>query len=172
MPVKVKKKRAVVEEDDKNRYPFQDEFDEAEALEHRIRTWDDAINEVVTDEMRAEDPEIDQTLRHVTTRLQEVAGKDLQELDDVFNHGRFWKPKLKKMEESPWNDEEADEDYLTEEGAEKDFAGEDMTSMAHGKLEEIREQRHYARITAWEMPLLASEYTKPSPGRRTKLTRH
>lgn len=31
--------------------------------------------------------------------------------------------------------------------------------MAHGKLEEVREMRHYARLAVWEMPLLASEST-------------
>lgn len=40
------------------------------------------------------------------------------------------------------------------------FDEDDMTSMAHGKLGEIREMRHYARLIAWEMPLL-SKFAKP-----------
>jgi len=40
-----------------------------------------------------------------------------------------------------------------------DFEGdthEEMTSMGHGELEQHREMRHYARLAAWEMPLLSS----------------
>ncbi|KAG0645897.1 37S ribosomal [Hyphodiscus hymeniophilus] len=37
---------------------------------------------------------------------------------------------------------------------------EDMNSLAHGELEQHREMRHYARLAAWEMPLL-SKYAKP-----------
>lgn len=37
--------------------------------------------------------------------------------------------------------------------------GEDIPTLAHGELEAHREKRHYARLAAWEMPLLSS---KPS----------
>lgn len=33
---------------------------------------------------------------------------------------------------------------------------DDMNSLAHGELEQHREMRHYARLAAWEMPLLSS----------------
>ena len=33
---------------------------------------------------------------------------------------------------------------------------EEMNSLAHGELERHRETRHYARLAAWEMPLLSS----------------
>jgi small subunit ribosomal protein S35 len=33
---------------------------------------------------------------------------------------------------------------------------EEMSSLAHGELEHHREMRHYARLAAWEMPLLSS----------------
>lgn len=58
-----------------------------------------------------------------------------------------------------WNDEESDPEMLTRDGPEDEFVGDDISSMAHGKLEEIRERRHYARIAAWEMPLLSSEFS-------------
>jgi small subunit ribosomal protein S35 len=38
-----------------------------------------------------------------------------------------------------------------------EFGEDDITSMAHGQLEQHREYRHYARLAAWEMPLLTSE---------------
>jgi small subunit ribosomal protein S35 len=33
---------------------------------------------------------------------------------------------------------------------------DDITTLAHGELEQHREMRHYARLAAWEMPLLSS----------------
>ena len=33
---------------------------------------------------------------------------------------------------------------------------DEITTLGHGELEKHREMRHYARLTAWEMPLLAS----------------
>lgn len=36
-------------------------------------------------------------------------------------------------------------------------AYDDVTTTGHHNLEANRERRHYARITAWEMPLLASK---------------
>ncbi len=41
-------------------------------------------------------------------------------------------------------------------GEDDDFGGDDITSLAHGELEQHREMREYARIAAWEMPLLSS----------------
>ncbi|KAI9805642.1 MAG: 37S ribosomal protein S24, mitochondrial [Piccolia ochrophora] len=45
-------------------------------------------------------------------------------------------------------------------GPDDDFMGDDMTSTGHAELEQHRELREYARITAWEMPLL-SKLAKP-----------
>lgn len=41
-------------------------------------------------------------------------------------------------------------------GEDEKFDNDDITSLAHGELEQHREMRHYARIAAWEMPLLSS----------------
>ncbi|GKT50955.1 37S ribosomal protein S24, mitochondrial [Colletotrichum spaethianum] len=57
-----------------------------------------------------------------------------------------------------WYDED-DPTAPTEDMADE-FDEDDMTPMAHGKLDEIREHRHYHRIMAWEMPLL-SKLAKP-----------
>lgn len=46
---------------------------------------------------------------------------------------------------------------------EDSFNEDDITEQAHGKLDELREYRHYARIAAWEMPLLSSEASSLSP---------
>lgn len=55
-----------------------------------------------------------------------------------------------------WNEEEEDPDLITD-NIPDDFEEDDMLSVAHGKLEEHREFREYARVTVWEMPLLSSE---------------
>lgn len=52
-----------------------------------------------------------------------------------------------------WYDED-DPDTFTEEHDE--FNEDDMMSMAHNKLDEVREMRHYTRLAVWEMPLLSS----------------
>ncbi|KAL8739996.1 MAG: hypothetical protein Q9190_007247, partial [Brigantiaea leucoxantha] len=40
-------------------------------------------------------------------------------------------------------------------GEDDDFDGDDISSTAHGELEQHREMREYARIAAWEMPMLS-----------------
>lgn len=50
------------------------------------------------------------------------------------------------------------EDDENEEGEDEVFEGNEMTSTAHGELEQHRELREYARITAWEMPMLSSTF--------------
>ena len=52
------------------------------------------------------------------------------------------------------------EDDEIDSGEDDIFQGDDISSLAHGQLEQQREIRQYARIAAWEMPLLAS--TAPS----------
>ena len=47
-------------------------------------------------------------------------------------------------------------------GEDDDFQGDDITATAHGELEQHREMREYARIAAWEMPLLSSMYIAAS----------
>ncbi|KAB8079237.1 mitochondrial ribosomal subunit protein-domain-containing protein [Aspergillus leporis] len=58
-----------------------------------------------------------------------------------------------------WGEEEDDEFALVED-ADEAFNDDDITSMAHAELEVHREIREYARIAAWDMPLL-SQLAKP-----------
>ncbi|KAF2003675.1 hypothetical protein P154DRAFT_617577 [Amniculicola lignicola CBS 123094] len=39
-------------------------------------------------------------------------------------------------------------------GSDEDYYADDLTSLGHGELEQHRELRHYARLAAWELPLL------------------
>ncbi|MCJ1352577.1 MAG: 37S ribosomal protein S24, mitochondrial [Icmadophila ericetorum] len=52
------------------------------------------------------------------------------------------------------------EDDEVDSGEDDIFDGDDISSIAHGELEQHREIRQYARIAAWEMPLLA-KFAKP-----------
>ncbi|KAL1966753.1 hypothetical protein VTN77DRAFT_3950 [Rasamsonia byssochlamydoides] len=58
-----------------------------------------------------------------------------------------------------WAEEEDDEFAIVEDGDEE-FNDDEITSMAHAELELHREMREYARIAAWDMPLL-SKLAKP-----------
>ncbi|KAL5689527.1 hypothetical protein EMGR_008746 [Emarellia grisea] len=58
-----------------------------------------------------------------------------------------------------WAEEEDDEFGLVED-ADDDFHDDEITSMAHAEVELHREIREYARIAAWDMPLL-SKLAKP-----------
>lgn len=43
-------------------------------------------------------------------------------------------------------------------GPDEEFGEDDVSSIAHGELEQQREMREYARLAGWEMPLLAGEF--------------
>ena len=51
------------------------------------------------------------------------------------------------------------EDEEQDIGEDGTFEGDDISSIAHGELEQHREIREYARIAAWEMPLLSSTFS-------------
>ncbi|KAH6655492.1 mitochondrial ribosomal subunit protein-domain-containing protein [Truncatella angustata] len=91
----------------------------------------------------------------VLSAEEDEAFKDLDRafnsLDEVASEINQ-NPKINKR--SFWGEDEEDPDYLTEDIDEDDFSDEDIMSLAHGKLEEHREFREYARIAAWQMPLL------------------
>lgn len=55
-----------------------------------------------------------------------------------------------------WAEAEDDEFADVEDGDDSP-EDDDITSMAHAELEVHREMREYARITAWDMPLLSSK---------------
>ncbi|KAJ6083920.1 hypothetical protein N7486_010720 [Penicillium sp. IBT 16267x] len=62
-----------------------------------------------------------------------------------------------------WAEDEDDEMALVEDGDEE-INDDEITSMAHASMEVHREMREYARIAAWDMPMLsklASPFTLP-----------
>lgn len=54
-----------------------------------------------------------------------------------------------------WAEDESDELALVEDGDEE-INDDEITSTAHAQMELQRELREYARITAWDMPMLSS----------------
>jgi small subunit ribosomal protein S35 len=56
-----------------------------------------------------------------------------------------------------WAEEEDDEFGIVED-QDDEFHDDDLTSMAHAELELHREVREYARIAAWDMPLLSRKH--------------
>lgn len=81
------------------------------------------------------------------------ASEDRSTLEDIQKDDKGEKPN----KQSFWFDEE-DPETNTEELEE--FDEDDITSMAHGKLDEIRDMRQYARLAVWELPLLSSGWIK------------
>lgn len=55
-----------------------------------------------------------------------------------------------------WAEDEDDEFALVEDGDEE-VNDDEITSMAHAEMEFHREMRQYARIAAWDMPMLSSK---------------
>ena len=53
-----------------------------------------------------------------------------------------------------WNMGEVERE---ESGEDEAFEGDDLNELGHAELEQHREMREYARIAAWEMPLLSSK---------------
>ncbi|KAH8671088.1 mitochondrial ribosomal subunit protein-domain-containing protein [Xylariales sp. PMI_506] len=82
-------------------------------------------------------------------REMEAEFKDLDMATHALN-----KP-VKANKKSFWSAEEEDPELITEELDDDDLGDDDIMTMAHGKLEEHREYREYARIAAWQMPLLS-----------------
>ena len=65
--------------------------------------------------------------------------------------------KEQRVPEGFFNMNEAEDKYSDEEEE------GDISSLAHGEMEKHREQREYARLAAWEMPMLSSTLCSTSP---------
>ncbi|KAM3522382.1 hypothetical protein NHJ13051_005694 [Beauveria bassiana] len=93
---------------------------------------------------------------YLDDKLRYTAGFSTQDkllTDELVVEDSPAKPDYKAF----WYDED-DPDTFSEEHDE--FKEDDMMSMAHNKLKEIREMRQYTRLAVWEMPLL-SKLAKP-----------
>lgn len=80
----------------------------------------------------------------------------LKDADELRAMMRPYNRVVTPARDSFWDEDETDKDLISNNDSDE-FDENDMTDIAHAKLEEHREQRAYARIAIWEMPLLASE---------------
>ncbi|KAK8056404.1 hypothetical protein PG993_001631 [Apiospora rasikravindrae] len=87
--------------------------------------------------------------------------KEIDQLDVAISEATAVPKKMKK--ETFWGEDEEDPDMLVEDIDDEEPADDDIMSMAHGKLEEFREYREYARVAAWQMPLLSKLTRKFEP---------
>ncbi|MBE3043267.1 hypothetical protein IMZ48_11995 [Candidatus Bathyarchaeota archaeon] len=115
--------------------------------------------------MLADVPEEERTAEMEAEMQQLGSQLEKQEADmhrglDEESDALFKEPRPQR--DSFWFDEE-DDDPATADIEGEDFDEDDIPTMAHGKLDELREHRHYARIVAWEMPMLASTLSPASP---------
>ncbi|KAJ5206187.1 hypothetical protein N7491_003193 [Penicillium cf. griseofulvum] len=65
-----------------------------------------------------------------------------------------------------WAEDEPDELVNILEDGDEEINDDEITSMAHAEMELHREMREYARLTAWDMPMLsklAKPFTLPPP---------
>lgn len=93
-------------------------------------------------------PEVDSAMQGEASQAAHEAAEEMPHVDVQIPR---IKPGLMALGEAEPQDS----------GEDEEFEGDDITSLAHGELEQHREMRHYARIAAWEMPLLSSMPPNP-----------
>lgn len=129
-----------------------DEGDEA-TLGHEAESDYDFVESMLADLPPEErTPQLMQEMRDLELKLADQERTMNKSLDEE-SMTLFKEPK--PLRDSFWFDED-DDDTMTHDVVGEDFDEDDIPTVAHGKLDELREHRHYARIIAWEMPMLSS----------------
>jgi hypothetical protein len=85
-----------------------------------------------------------------------------QGLDEMFgtlSKDEIEEDKKERVEEGFFN---YGEDNPKDVGEDEEFQGDDISTQGHEELEQHRELREYARLAAWELPLLHSMLAYPS----------
>lgn len=110
----------------------------------------DIAKDLVSDDERS-------LLADLTSDLAGIGDIEIRKGQDVArDQSRPLRALLKPKNDAFWDEDEEDPDLITNDDSDE-FDENDMTDIAHAKLEEHREQRAYARIAIWEMPLLSSK---------------
>jgi small subunit ribosomal protein S35 len=109
----------------------------------------------------------DKTAAQLQKLVEDLKALDPEIVDDAVRRGKQGIPFAKEFEL------EKDEDFdIVEDdsfrvktgfwaegeasmGPDEDYYGDDITSHGHGELQKHRELREYARLIAWELPLLS-----------------
>jgi len=93
----------------------------------------------------------------IESELQGIASRAANEANDESPHVQINIPKIKPGLMAMGEEDEQDS------GEDEEYEGDDITSLGHANLEQHREMREYARIMAWEMPLLSSLSSPTNP---------
>lgn len=135
------------EEDDDDKYEKEEPVDPAEMQRHMAEYY--------------KDPDYEQA-RQLQESVFSELGKNLHlALQLPIKRERFF-----------WMDNETEDDNLVHENDDEQFEEDDITSIGHAKFEEFREQREYARIAAWQMPLLSSKRLRSQIYDRISVAHH
>lgn len=116
-------------------------------------------------------PRADQDAHILSTLSEQLSALDPDVITDAVRKGKRGIPYATDF------DLERDEDFEIEEndrrktaagfwaegeesmGPDEDYFGDDITSHGHGELDKHRDLREYARLIAWELPLLSRTST-------------
>jgi small subunit ribosomal protein S35 len=152
---------------------FQDvkegETEAAKGREEEQRVFDslgDAIQEVIrvgdlSESEMAEAKEALENWQKLSRDEQMAMQQQARGFRSITNN--FEKVQMPKERNSFWFKGETDPLMMLSEDIDDEFQEDDILSMAHGKLEEHREHREYARLSVWEMPLLSSKFCDREP---------
>lgn len=112
----------------------------------------------------------DKTVAQLQKLAEDLKALDPEIVDDAVRKGKQGIPFAKEFELDKDEDFDIAEDDAFrvksgfwaegEEsmGADEDYFGDDITSHGHGELQKHRELREYARLIAWELPLLSRRF--------------
>ncbi|KAF2203607.1 hypothetical protein GQ43DRAFT_411237 [Delitschia confertaspora ATCC 74209] len=121
--------------------------------------WDQAENEEGEDlsEQEARWAQLAEDVSKIDPKFQaRAAMKYLDDFEMVEEEDyEIAKDDPKAIAQGFWGEGEEEDG-----GPDEDYYGDDITSLGHGELEQHRELREYARLAAWELPLL-SQLAKP-----------
>ncbi|KAH7376216.1 37S ribosomal protein S24 [Plectosphaerella cucumerina] len=107
----------------------------------------------------SKDEETGETMTFNEALAKDEADRELHNVHDRREFTQFVRKMYPRLQREDRSYDPLDPEAATRD-PEETFNEDDITELAHSKLDELREGRHYARIAAWEMPLL-SKLAKP-----------
>lgn len=103
-------------------------------------------------------PTTDESLAALAAYIDAAAPE--RSLNDDLRHTDDWAPYDTPVQREPRGNYGffAMGEETEDPGEDPEFMADDISSTAHAELEQLRELRQYARVTAWDMPLLFGEF--------------
>lgn len=89
--------------------------------------------------------------------IEEILETEVSNAASDIQHEFYQGPERREIQNDKGFMTMGEPDYNDTE-PEEEFKGDDITSLGHGELEQHREKREYARIAAWDMPMLSSMF--------------